>query len=255
LKIEEFQFCPKCGAALNQGTVTTPEGAPKTVGAVTCGACGTTFQASDFVGAGPQASAPGNRNPLALVVVAVVAAAMLYFGMHMARRTGSAAASSLLTKSSEAPDFSLEQLDGKSMRLSDLRGKAVLLNFWATWCGPCKIETPWLVELQNQYGHDGLQVVGVEMGDDGKDEITKFMKDMGMNYPVLIGKEAVGEAYGGVPALPETFFIGRDGKIVDKIIGLKGKAEIEDSIKKALDTPAGNSPATAATATTADGPK
>jgi thiol-disulfide isomerase/thioredoxin len=255
VKIEEFQFCPKCGAALNQGSGVTPEGAP---GAVTCGACGVMLQASDFAGAGPlpPASAQGNRNPLALVVVAVVAAAMLFFGMHMARRSGSAAAaSSLLTKSSDAPDFTLEQLDGKRMRLSDLRGKAVLLNFWATWCGPCKIETPWLVELQNQYGRDGLQVVGVEMGDDGKDEITKFMKDMGMNYPVLIGKEAVGEAYGGVPALPETFFIGRDGKIVDKIIGLKGKGDIEDSIKKALDTPTGNSPAAAATANTAPGLK
>jgi thiol-disulfide isomerase/thioredoxin len=257
VKIEEFQFCPKCGAALNQGAGTPPEGAPSTVSAVTCGACGTTIQASDFAGAAsiPAASPQGSRNPLALVVVAVVAAGMLFFGMHMARRSGSAAASSLLTKSSDAPDFTLESLDGKSMRLSDLRGKAVLLNFWATWCGPCKIETPWLVELQNQYGHDGLQVVGVEMGDDGKDEIAKFMKDMGMNYPVLLGKEAVGEAYGGVPALPETFFIGRDGKIVDKIIGLKGKGEIEDSIKKALDTPAGTSPAAAATASTADGPK
>jgi len=182
------------------------------------------------------------RNPLALVVVALVAAAMLYFGMHMARRSETTPG---IAKSAAAPDFTLEALDGKSMRLSDLRGKAVLLNFWATWCGPCKIETPWLVELQNQYGQNGLQVVGVEMGDDSKEEITKFMKDMGVNYPVLIGKEAVGEAYGGVPALPETFFIGRDGKIVDKIIGLKGKGEIEDSIKKALDTPAGNSTAAA----------
>jgi len=182
------------------------------------------------------------RNPLALVVVALVAAAMLYFGMHMARRSETTPG---IAKSTAAPDFTLESLDGKSMRLSDLRGKAVLLNFWATWCGPCKIETPWLVELQNQYGQNGLQVVGVEMGDDSKEEITKFMKDMGVNYPVLIGKEAVGEAYGGVPALPETFFIGRDGKIVDKIIGLKGKGEIEDSIKKALDTPAGNSTAAA----------
>ena len=182
----------------------------------------------------------GNRNPLALVGVALVVAAMLYFGMHMSRRAGP---EGFNAKPSDAPDFTLESLDGKSMRLSDLRGKAVLLNFWATWCGPCKIETPWLVELQNQYGHDGLQVVGVEMGDDGKEEITKFTKDMGVNYPVLIGKEAVGDAYGGVPALPETFFIGRDGKIVDKIIGLKGKGEIEDSIKKALDTPAGSTQA------------
>jgi thiol-disulfide isomerase/thioredoxin len=242
LRIEEFQFCPKCGAALNQSAGMTPVGAPPVV---TCGACSTTFQQSDFSGSAvPQAAAGGNRNPLALFAVAVIAAAMLFFGFHAARRSGS---TPLITKASAAPDFTLESLDGKSVRLSDLRGKAVLLNFWATWCGPCKIETPWLVELQNQYGSQGLQVVGVEAGDDDKEDIAKFVKDMGINYPILIGKEAVGDAYGGVPALPESFFIGRDGKIVDKIIGLKGKGEIEDSIKKALDTEAAKNEASAQT--------
>jgi hypothetical protein len=86
------------------------------------------------------------------------------------------------------------------------------------------------------------------MDDSGKDDIAKFAKDMGVNYPVLLGKEAVGDEYGGVPALPESFFIGRDGKIVDKIIGLKGKGEIEDSIKKALDTQAVSAASAAATA-------
>jgi thiol-disulfide isomerase/thioredoxin len=133
------------------------------------------------------------------------------------------------------------------MRLSDFRGKAVLLNFWATWCGPCKIEMPWFIELQKQYQAQGLQIVGVAMDDSSKEDIAKFAQEMGVNYPVLIGKEAVGDAYGGVPALPESFFIGRDGKIVDKIIGLKGKSEIEDSIKKALNTePANSQSATAA---------
>jgi len=183
----------------------------------------------------PSSPESGGRNPLALVVVAVVAATMLYFGFHLAQRSR-ADAPAILSRSTPAPDFTLERLDGGSMKLSDLRGKAVLLNFWATWCGPCKIETPWLVELQSQYASEGLQVIGVAMDDSGKDEIAKFAKDMGVNYPVLLGKEAVGDAYGGVPALPETFFIGRDGKIVDRIIGLKGRAEIEDSIKKALAT-------------------
>ena len=95
--------------------------------------------------------------------------------------------------------------------------------------------------MQDKYGAQGLQVVGVAMDDSGKDEIAKFAKDMGMNYPVLLGKEAVGDDYGGVPALPESFFISRDGKIVDKIIGLRGKAEIEDSIKKALTAQPGDS--------------
>jgi thiol-disulfide isomerase/thioredoxin len=174
------------------------------------------------------------RNPLALIITAVVAAAMLYFGSHLAHRPTTASAH--LTQSSPAPDFTLQTLDGKQMTLSALKGKAVLLNFWATWCSPCKIEMPWFVELQKQYGPQGLQIVGVAMDDASKEDIAKFAKDIGVNYPILVGKEAVGDLYGGVPALPETFFIGRDGKIVDKILGLKGKSEIEDDIKKALDT-------------------
>jgi thiol-disulfide isomerase/thioredoxin len=177
----------------------------------------------------------GGRNPLALVVAAVVAAGMLYFGFHMARRSGTPHPS-VLGYETPAPDFTLQSLDGKPVSLSDLRGKAVLLNFWATWCAPCKIEMPWFIELQKQYGTQGLQIVGVAMDDSSKEDIEKFAKDMGVNYPVLLGKESVGDAYGGVPALPESFFIGRDGKIVDKIVGLKGKSEIEDSIRRALNT-------------------
>jgi len=173
------------------------------------------------------------RSPLVLVVVAFVVALMLYVGYHKARRSG---ATSHLTQSSPAPDFSLESLDGKTTRLADFRGKAVLLNFWATWCGPCKIEMPWFVDFQKQYGSQGLQIVGVAMDDASKEDIGKFAKDMGVNYPILIGKESVGDQYGGIPGLPESFLIARDGKIVDKIIGLRGKAEIEDAIKEALNT-------------------
>jgi thiol-disulfide isomerase/thioredoxin len=176
-----------------------------------------------------------NRNPLALILVALVVTLGIYVGYHKVRRTG-ASLTPHLAQSTPAPDFSLQSLDGKTMRLSDFRGKAVLLNFWATWCGPCKIEMPWFVDLQKEYGSQGLQIVGVAMDDASKEDIAKFAKDMGVNYPILLGKEAVGDEYGGVPALPESFLIARDGKIVDKIIGLRGKAEIEDAIKKALDT-------------------
>lgn len=174
----------------------------------------------------------GGRNPLALVVVAIMAAVMLYFGFHAARRSGHAPGTA---KATVAPDFTLDSLDGKSVTLSDLRGKAVLLNFWATWCVPCKIEMPWLVELQSKYGSQGLQIVGVAMDDSSKEDIAKFAKDMGVNYPVLLGKNAVADEY-AVPAMPESFFIGRDGKIVDKIIGLRDKSDIEDAIKAALKT-------------------
>lgn len=175
------------------------------------------------------------RNPLTLVVVAVVVALMLYVGLHMARRPDWHYTAHL-TESSPAPDFSLQSLDGKTTRLSDFRGKAVLLNFWATWCGPCKIEMPWFVDFQKQYGSQGLQIVGIAMDDASKEDIAKFAKDMGVNYPILIGKESVGDQYGGVPALPETFVVARNGKILEKIIGLRGKGEIDDIIQTALKT-------------------
>jgi thiol-disulfide isomerase/thioredoxin len=194
------------------------------------------------------------RNPLALVVVALVAALMLYAGFHLSRSSG-AASRPRIAKSTLAPDFSLESLEGKSMRLSDFRGKAVLLNFWATWCTPCRIEMPWFVELQKQYGAQGLQIVGVAMDDASKEDIAKFAKEMGVNYPILIGKEAVGDAYGGLPGLPETFFIGRDGKIVDKIIGLESKSKIEDAIKQALSTQSAASTASSSQADAAQAQK
>lgn len=240
--------CPTCWATQEKPVRPDPQASPEVT--VTCNACGAAFPESDVYGGKydadasvPGAAAGARRNPLALVVVAVVVAAMLYFGFHMARRAGPTYS---ITKSAPAPDFTLQSLDGTNLRLSDLRGKAVLLNFWATWCSPCKIEMPWFIELQKQYGSQGLQIVGVAMDDSSKEDIAKFATDMGVNYPVLLGKEAVGDAYGGVPALPESFFIGRDGKIVDKIIGLRGKAEIEDSIKKALDTETANSQSAAA---------
>lgn len=111
----------------------------------------------------------------------------------------------------------------------------VLLNFWATWCAPCKILTPWFVDLQNQYRPEGLEIIGIALDEAAsKAEIAEFADKLRVNYMVLIGNEKMAEAYGGVPAMPDTFFIGRDGKIVDSLIGLKGKGELEDSIKKAL---------------------
>lgn len=170
------------------------------------------------------------RDPVVIAVVAVVIALMLVAGLRMARRTQHSPAAQM--KGDVAPDFTLQSLDGKTVHLSDYRGKAVLLNFWATWCAPCKIEMPWFVELQKEYGPEGLQIVGVAMDDASPKEIADFAKEMGVNYPVLIGKEAVGDAYGGVQFLPESFYIDRNGKVLDKAFGLKGRGEIEDNIKK-----------------------
>jgi peroxiredoxin len=175
------------------------------------------------------------RDPVVIIVVAMVVTVMLVFGFQMARRnTGRVVSTGPSMKGQTAPDFELQSLDGKTVHLSDFRGKGVLLNFWATWCQPCKIEMPWFAELQKQYGPQGLQIVGVAMDDASPEEIGKFAHDLGVNYPILIGQESVGEAYGGVQFLPATFYIGRDGKVIDKVFGLKGRGEIEDSVKKAL---------------------
>jgi peroxiredoxin len=175
------------------------------------------------------------RDPVVIIVVAMIVTIMLVFGVSMARRrSDTAQIAGPHLEGQPAPDFTLQSVEGQTVHLSDFHGKGVLLNFWATWCQPCKIEMPWFVELQKQYGPQGLQVVGIAMDDASPADIAKFAKDMGVNYPILLGKETVGNAYGGVQFLPETFFIGRDGKVVDKVFGLKSRSDLEDDVKKSL---------------------
>jgi thiol-disulfide isomerase/thioredoxin len=174
------------------------------------------------------------RNPLVLVFVAAVVAAMLFAGIHFGRKNGAGGSSPGALQGQLAPDFELKSLEGQNVKLSDFRGKAVLLNFWATWCGPCKIEMPWFVELQKQYGPQGLQIVGIAMDDASTEDIAKFAKEMGVNYPILLGKESVGQSYGGVGVLPTTYFIDRDGKFVAREFGLQSRSVFVDHIKQAL---------------------
>jgi thiol-disulfide isomerase/thioredoxin len=177
----------------------------------------------------------GKHNSLVLIVVIATVVAMLALVPRMARRARNNSANpSSQIKGTRAPEFSLQSLEGQTVRLADFRGKAVLLNFWATWCQPCKIEMPWLEQMQQQYGPQGLQIVGIAMDDASKEDIAKFAKQMGVNYPILLGKESVGDAYGGVQFLPSTFFIDRNGKFVDRVFGLKSRSEIEDDIKLSL---------------------
>jgi cytochrome c biogenesis protein CcmG/thiol:disulfide interchange protein DsbE len=125
-----------------------------------------------------------------------------------------------------APDFSLPELNGHQLNLSDYRGKVVLLDFWATWCEPCRVETPHFVELQNKYSGRGLQVIGVSM-DDGPEPVREFYQQFKMNYPVVMGDAKTGEIYGGVLGLPIAFLIGRDGRISSRHIGATDNSSID----------------------------
>jgi thiol-disulfide isomerase/thioredoxin len=182
------------------------------------------------------APAPPNRNWIVIGIMAAALAGMIFVGLHGAHKTAGNNAGMLgNVRGKDAPDFELKDVStGKSVKLSDYKGKAVLLNFWATWCPPCKVEIPWFVDLQKQYGPDGLAVLSIAEDDSSQQEISKFAQGMGINYPVLLGSDTVSAAYGGVDGLPTTFYIGRDGKIIDRVEGLRSHHEIESNIKAAL---------------------
>jgi peroxiredoxin len=135
-----------------------------------------------------------------------------------------------------APEFSLRTVDGKKVSLSDYKGKAVLINFWATWCAPCKIEMPYLVTLRNQYAPQGFEILGVNADEPGtpRTKVAKFGQEQGLTYPLLLGDDAMEHKYGGIEFLPTSFFVGRDGKVIAETAGLVSKDEVEASIKKAL---------------------
>jgi peroxiredoxin len=137
-----------------------------------------------------------------------------------------------------APDFALKDANGKLVHLADYRGKVVLLDFWATWCGPCVIEIPWFTEFQRKYKDRGFEVVGVSMDEDGWKAITPFVTQKKVNYRIVLGDDKTGDQYGGLEALPTTFVIDRDGRIAAVHVGLAGKKDFEDAIETLLQAPA-----------------
>jgi peroxiredoxin len=133
-----------------------------------------------------------------------------------------------------APDWELRDVDGKPVNFSQFKGKVVMLDFWATWCGPCRSEIPGYVKLQDKYKDKGLVIIGVSLDQEGPKVVKKFIDDFHLNYQIVMGDDAVVEAFGGVDGIPTTFIIDRTGKIRDKKVGAMETAEYEKVLLRYL---------------------
>jgi thiol-disulfide isomerase/thioredoxin len=142
-----------------------------------------------------------------------------------------------------APDLRLKDMNGNDVSLADLKGKVVFVNFWATWCDPCRVEIPWLIDIQKKYASRGFTVVGVAMDDEGEKVVAPFVakekfdvngQQLPMSYPIWIGSDDAADKFGGILGYPTSFLISRDGKLVQKFQGLKSQDELEKAIESQL---------------------
>ncbi len=178
------------------------------------------------------------RLSAALTVPAALLVACLFTGCNFEPRSVKAAAKIKPEQERHpAPEFALKDANGKTVHLEDYKGKVVLLDFFATWCGPCKIEIPWFMEMERKSKDRGFSVLGVSMDDEGWDIVKPFLAELGVNYRVVIGNDQTAQLYGGVDALPTTFLIDRNGKIAAVHIGLASKKVFEDGVEQLLQTP------------------
>jgi thiol-disulfide isomerase/thioredoxin len=142
-----------------------------------------------------------------------------------------------------APDFTLKDLDGKDVSLSQYKGQVVLINFWATWCDPCYIEIPWLIEMQQKYAGKGFTILGVALDEEGKSVVAPWVakerfnvngQKLPMNYPILLGDDAVGDKFGGLLGYPTSILVSREGKIIKRVTGILTYEEISKAIESQL---------------------
>lgn len=172
-----------------------------------------------------------SRTTAALAVIAVAALLGWTF------RSSTPSASKPLRQNGKrktAPDFALKDADGKTVHLSDYRGKVVVVDFWATWCPPCKVEIPWFIEFERKNKDRGFAVLGLATDEEGWAAVKPFVKEASMNYRIVLADDKTEDQYGGIEALPTTFLIDRDGRIAAVHIGLAGKKDFENGIEELL---------------------
>jgi len=134
-----------------------------------------------------------------------------------------------------APEFELPDAAGKTVRLSDFKGKVVLLDFWATWCGPCRKSMPWMIGLADKYRDAGLVVLGVSMDEDGWPVVGPFMEQLKITYPIVLGTKRVAYLYGDSDALPVAFFIDRQQRVGAIHLGAANRKDVEKTIQTLLE--------------------
>jgi thiol-disulfide isomerase/thioredoxin len=181
-----------------------------------------------------------------LVIIAVVAViAATYLADRATRQPKNSVAKAALSNAAAkpAPEITLKALDGKDLSLAQYKGKVVLVNFWATWCEPCQVEIPWLIEMQQKYAARGFTVLGIAMDDEGASVVTPWVQkerfDVNgsksqMNYPIVIGDDAAADKFGGLLGYPTSVLINRDGKVVKRITGIISYDEMSKSIESQL---------------------
>jgi len=182
-----------------------------------------------------------------VVIIILTVAALIGLTIYADKATRVSGAGAKRAESKMAgkpePDLKLKDLNGKDVALGDFKGQVVFVNFWATWCDPCRVEIPWLIAMQNKYGEKGFTVVGIAMDEEGKTAVAPFLEkerfDVGgqqlpMNYPILLGTDEASEKFGGILGYPSSFLISRDGKIVTKFEGLKSEEELQQAIESQL---------------------
>ncbi len=172
---------------------------------------------------------------LRAIAAGLVCAGLLFTGCNKADQPKAQVKVKPDAERKAAPEFSLKDVDGRSVNLAEYKGKVVLLNFWATWCGPCKIEIPWFVDFEQKYKDKGFAVLGVAMDEEGWEIVKPYLTQSKINYRVILGNDTVAGLYGGVDSLPTTFILDKDGKIASTHVGLVSKSEYENEILHLLD--------------------